>query len=146
MDKLQVDEESLRTARLRMLGSNGVNLEQTKSNMDDLALDLFNKFRLLVPHNVLEVPKPKSVSYHNRKTAEFVCEVLPRFKKLIVLFNLKKGTPLEGKITKPFVVSNSNEFKTIPHSLYKEQSNLCITVHSNEAVRFIGNLLNQHLG
>ena len=85
---LSVSQELLTTVEVSKLRDEGHDVEITRKEMDDEASVLFDAFRSQMPlDDVIEVPRPKSVSYHNSQ-AMFFCEVLPRSRYLLLLLSL----------------------------------------------------------
>ena len=113
---LEVSERSLRRAKVNRLRDLQGEVEETRSGMDEVALAVFNEFRnrmQLLERSVIEVATPKSISYHN-KNAEFVCEVLPRTHRIIVLFAMDVGEC----VTCDLDVYDTGDYKFIPHARY----------------------------
>ena len=113
---LEVSEASLRRAKVNKLRGLHGEVEVTRSGMDNVALEVFDEFRrhmLLLEKPVIEVATPKSVSYHN-SNAEFVCEVLPRTHRILVLFSMDVGEC----VTRDLHVHDTGDYKFIPHAQY----------------------------
>ena len=85
---LSVSQELLTEVEVSKLRDEGDDIEVTRKGMDDEARVLFDAFRAQMPlDDVIEVARPKSVSYHNSE-AMFFCEVLPRTRYLLLLLSL----------------------------------------------------------
>ena len=85
---LNVSRELLREVTVSKLRDEGNDVEVTRKGMDDGASVLFDAFRSQMPlDDIIEVPRPKSVSYHNND-AMFFCEVLPRSRYLLLLLSV----------------------------------------------------------
>ena len=139
--RLEVSEASLRRAKVNRLHGLQGEVEETRSGMDEVALKVFDKFRhhmLLLEEPVIEVATPKSVSYHNRN-AEFVCEVLPRTHRIMVLFCMDIGEC----VTCNLHVYDTGDYKFIPHAQY--DAGCFVDVYTVEEVSACGPLLRQAL-
>ena len=129
--RLEVSDASLRRAKVNRLHDLQGDMEVTRSGMDEVALELFDEFRhrmQALEKPVIEVAAPKSVSYHNRN-AEFVCEVLPRTHRILVLFGLDIGECVISDLH----VHDTADYKFIPHAQY--DAGCFVDVHSAEEVR-----------
>ena len=114
--RLEVSEASLRRARVSRLRDLQGDVEVTRSGMDEVALEVFDEFRRRIQSMdkpVIEVATSKSVSYHNRN-AEFVCEVLPRAHRILVLFGMDIGECVPCELD----IHDTGDYKFIPHARY----------------------------
>ncbi len=114
--RLEVSGASLRRAKVNRLRDLQGDVEQTRSGMDEEALEVFDEFRRqmqLLEEPLIEVATPKSVSYHNRN-AEFVCEVLPRTHRILVLFGVDIGECASCDLP----VHDTGDYKFIAHARY----------------------------
>ena len=113
---LKVSEASLRKARVdRLRGLRG-DVNVTTAAMDDVAQELFEEFRRRlrsIEQTVIEVAAPKSVSYHSQN-AEFVCEVLPRTHRILVMFSMAVAECVNTDLG----VGDTGDFKFIPNAKY----------------------------
>ena len=139
--RLEVSEASLRRAKVNRLRGLQGDVKVTRSGMDEVALKVFDEFRRrmqLLEQHVIEVATPKSVSYHNRN-AEFICEVLPRTHRILVLF----GVDIGECVTCELKVHDTGDYKFIPHAQY--DAGCLVEVSSLEQVSACGPLLRQAL-
>ncbi len=139
--RLEVSEASLRRAKVNRLRDLQEDVEVTRSGMDDVALEVFDEFRSrmqLLEKTVIEVATPKSVSYHN-SNAEFVCEVLPRTHRLLVLFGMDIGECVSCDLH----VHDTGDYKFTPYARY--DAGCFVDVHSVEDVSSCGPLVRQAL-
>ena len=114
--RLEVSEVSLRRAKVNRLRGLQGDVEVTRAGMDAVALEVFDEFRScvqLLEHAVIEVATPKSVSYHNRN-AEFVCEVLPRSHRILVLFGVDIGKFASSDLS----IGDTGDYKFITNARY----------------------------
>lgn len=113
---LTLSSDSLRRAKVKRLEDRKGNVEATRDGMDDLARGVFDEYRRLMwsmEPSVIEAATPKSVSYHN-SNAEFVCEVLPRTNRILVML----GMDIEACVTCDLPVYDRGDFKFIPHARF----------------------------
>ena len=138
---LEVSKASLRRAKVNRLQDLKGDVEVTRSSMDEVARQVFDEFRrqiqLLEP-TAIEVATPKSVSYHN-SSAEFVCEVLPRTYRILVLFGMDIGECVPCALD----VYDTGDYKFIPHSKY--DAGCFVDIYSMEDVRACRPLVRQAL-
>ena len=87
---------------------------------------------------VIEVARPKSVSYHN-SNAEFVCEVLPRTHRILVLLSVEVGESVACDLD----VHDTADYKFIPHSHY--DAGCFVNIYTREEVGGCDPLLRQAL-
>ena len=81
---------------------------------------------------------PKSVSYHNTN-AEFVCEVLPRTHRILVMFGIDVGECAACDLA----VHDTGDYKFIPHARY--DAGCFVDIHSVEEVSASDALVRQAL-
>ena len=139
--RLEVTEASLRRAKVDRLRGLQRDVELTRSGMDEMALEVFDEFRRLMQllgKRVIEVATPKSVSYHNR-SAEFVCEVLPRTHRILVLFGVDIGECVPCDLH----VHDTGDYKFIPHEQY--DAGCFVDVYSKQDVHACQPLVRQAL-
>ena len=139
--RLEVSEESLRRAKVNRLHGLQGEVEETRSGMDEVALAVFDEFRTrmqLFEKPVIEVATRKSMSYHNNN-AEFVCEVLPRNHRILVLFAMDVGEC----VTCDLEVHDTEDYKFIPHAQYDASS--FVDIHSVDEVGACEPLVRQAL-
>ena len=114
--RLEVSEVSLRRAKVNRLRGLQGDVEVTRAGMDAVALEIFDEVRSrmqLLEHPVIEVATPKSVSYHN-SDAEFVCEVLPRSHRILVLFGVDIGKFASSDLS----IGDTGDYKFITNAQY----------------------------
>ena len=137
--QLEVSEEALLHAEVRDLHDQGGDVEITRREMDDVARDVFDKFRCrMLEEDVIEVAMPKSVSYHN-SNAELVCEVLPRTQRILVLFSVEIGEAVACRLD----VHDTGDYKFIPHAQY--DTGCFVNIYTPEEVGACDPLLRQAL-
>ena len=96
---LKVDERDVQQARLTELQERSSKYSESTLNMSEEASMLFQELRqalLVLGSDVVEVFHSKSVTY---RTLEYVVEVLPRTRHLVLLYNMDfadLSTPVEG--------------------------------------------------
>ena len=98
---LEVSEEWVRKAKVARLRKERGKIQATRDHMDDVARMLFREFRKQVKaldEDVIEVARPRSVSYHNPRSAEFFCEILPRTEWVLALFPIAAEEAVECEI------------------------------------------------
>ena len=139
--RLDVSAESLRRAEVdRLLGLQR-DVGVTRGGMDDVASDIFDEFRRLMKSHdtsIIEVATPKSASYHN-SNAEFVCEVVPRTHRILVLFGIDIGECVACDLS----VHDAADYKFIPHAQY--DAGCFVEIYSVEEVSACGPLIRQAL-
>ncbi len=136
--RLEVSEASLRRAKVNRLRGQQGSVKATRASMDEGALAVFDEFRrsiMALDEAVIEVAKPKSVSYHNRN-AEFICEVLPRTQRVMILFDIDAS---ECELP----VHDTGDWKFIPHAQY--DASCFVDIHSVEDVAACDSLVHQAL-
>ena len=114
--RLGVSEMSLRRAKVNRLRGLQGDVKVTRAGMDAVALEIFDEFRSRMQsleHPVIEVATPKSVSYHN-SDAEFVCEVLPRSHRILVLFGVDIGEFASSDLS----IGDTGDYKFITNAQY----------------------------
>lgn len=137
--RLEVSGDALRRAEVRLLHDQKGDVEMARRGMDDVARDVFDGFRRrMLNENVIEVATPKSVSYHN-SNAEFVCEILPRTHRILVLFSVEIGEAVACDLA----VHDTEDYKFIPHAQY--DSGCFVNIHAPEEVVACDPLLRQAL-
>ncbi len=137
--RLEVSKATLRGAKVKKLLGHQGNLEEMRSGMDEVALRIFDEFTSYIREkSVIEVARPKSVSYHNGD-AVFVCEVLPRAHRILVLLDLDVG---ECGIC-DLKVGDTADYKFIRHSRYDAAS--FVNLHSVQDVNACRPLLRKAL-
>lgn len=112
----EVSESSLRRAKVNRLRDLQGDIEVTRAGMEEVALEIFDAFRQgmqLLEKPVIEVATPKSVSYHNN-SGEFVCEVLPRTNRILVLFGMEIGECVPCDLH----VHDTSDYKFITYARY----------------------------
>lgn len=137
--RLEVSGDALRRAEVRLLHDQKGDVEIARRGMDDVARDVFDEFRRrMLNENVIEVATPKSVSYHN-SNAEFVCEILPRTHRILVLLSVEIGESVACDLA----VHDTEDYKFIPHAQY--DSGCFVNIHTPEEVVACDPLLRQAL-
>ena len=137
----EVSESSLRRAKVNRLRDLQGDIEVTRSGMDGVALEIFDAFRRgmqLMEKPVIEVATPKSVSYHN-SAGEFVCEVLPRTNRILVLFDMEIGECVPCDMH----VHDTGDYKFITHARY--DAGCFVKAYSVEEVSMCRPLVRQAL-
>ena len=138
---LEVSEVSLRRAKVNRLRGLQGNVDVTRAGMDPVALEVFDDFRSRIQaleQPVIEVATPKSVSYHNAN-AEFVCEVLPRTHRIVVMF----GMDIAECVSCDLNIHDTGDYKFIPNAQY--DAGCLVDVNSVEDVRECEPLVRQAL-
>ena len=137
---LEVSKAELRRAGVRRLHDQQGDVEASRRGMDATARDIFDALqqRMLGEEGVLEVARPKSVSYHNAR-AEFVCEVLPRTHRILVLL----GAEVSEAATCRLEVQAVSDYKFLPHARYDTRS--MVSLYSREDIAASEPLLRQAL-
>ena len=139
--KLEVSEKSLRRAEVNRLQAQPSDIKATRAGMDKVAREVFDEFRhrmRALNNGVIEVAKPKSVSYHNRNAA-FVCEVLPRSRRVMVLFEFDVGDCVACELT----VHNTDDWRFIPHA--RHDAGCFVEIYSVDEVEACRPLVRQAL-
>ena len=139
--QLKVSESSLRRFRVRFLRNSTGNIEVTKLGMDEVALEIFNAFQRgmqMLEESVIEVATPKSVSYHSC-SGNFVCEILPRTKRIQVHFNMEISECVPCNLN----VYDTSDYKFITYARYA--TSCFVDVSSVEEVGTCQPLLRQAL-
>ena len=138
---LKVSEASLRKAKVvRLRGLQG-DLSVTRASMDEVARRVFDEFRSrmrAIEESVIEVAAPKSVSYHNGN-AEFVCEVLPRTHRVLVMFAMDVAECVRNELD----VGDTGDYKFIPNAQY--DAGCFVNLHGSADVDAVEPLLRQAL-
>lgn len=138
---LEVSESSLRRAKVNRLKDLQGDVELTRTGMDEVALEVFDEFRRrmqLLEKPVIEVAAPKSVSYHN-SNAEFVCEVLPRTNRILVMF----GMDIEECVPCDLHIHDTGDYKFIANAQY--DAGCFVRIYSVEDVSAVVPLVQQAL-
>ena len=138
---LEVSASSLQLAKVNRLRNLQGDVEVTRSGMTEVAREVFDEFRARMnrlDESVIEVATPKSISYHN-SNAEFVCEVLPRTQRILVLFEMDIGECAKCDLH----VQDADDYKFIPHAKY--DAGCLVDIYSSEDVDACGSLLRQAL-
>ena len=139
--QLEVSKESLRLANVNRLRAQKSDIKGTRAGMDEVAREVFDEFRrrmLALNNGGIEVTRPKSVSYHNRNAA-FVCEVLPRTRKVMVLFEFDVGDCEACELA----VHNTDDWRFIPHA--RHDTGCFVDICSIDEVKACGPLVRQAL-
>ena len=137
---LEVSESELQRANVRRLQDQQGDVETSRRGMDAAARDIFDALRqrMRETEGVLEVARPKSVSYHNAQ-AQFVCEILPRTHRILVLL----GTEIGEAAASDLEMQAASDYKFLPHARYDAGS--LVSLYSRDDVAACEPLLRQAL-
>ena len=141
-NSLKVSDASLLRAKRKSLYQESEDIEQTKSCMDEITRSLFDKLRNKIyelDSDVIEVAKPKSVSYHHKESVGLICEVIPRTERVLVLFDIECGECVTCNLN----VRDVKEYKFIQHS--QRDSRSFVNLNSPDDLSGIEPLIQQAL-
>lgn len=140
---LEVPPDSLRHAKeSELLRESQGDVRVVREGMDDETKNLFDAFDDFIKSlgkDVIEVVKPKSVSYHHN--AEFFCEMITRARAIQVLLAVKLGECVETSLA---VCDTADSPKAIPNS-QQYDAHCYVWLETVEEVAACGPLVRQAL-
>ncbi len=129
---LDVPREWVEEAEVTRLLAERGDIQATRDDMDDDARKLFDAFHKQVKtldENVIDVARPKSVSYHS-PSAEFFCEILPRTRSVVALFRIDAEEAVKCDIAVADAAQRRRAFNNAHHD-----AGSYVGIHSVEDVR-----------